>query len=836
MVKRHIWVKMKEDPKIWHKLSLKDLLAKIGFPELRKVPAIVVSLAFVLCVCIVGLINSSSDGDINTAEFEAGKVAERDVIAENMVSYVDEEETLKLQQSEEAQVPAIFKFSSEVDAEVKKNYQRFTALSRDAFDDTLSLEDYKRTLLGVFPEYFSGETLDLLYADENRDKFLEYGANAIDYLLDGGIFLVPATGIEPYNAESLEVLHISGQRLEREILRYSRITTLDRLEEVLTRYIRTGSFSANFANLALGLIKPFLRENVFFSPPDTAARLAEVRAKTEPVLKVIEPGTRVIRKGFVVSSEAIRELNALNISLQTRDPRILIGRIILFILLGIFLVFLSGQRVCERSLKDSEIYLLTCLSTLYIIGAALVNDLPLKTGDLPISVILPTALFVMLPAILIHARIALMYAMALPLAAFLSGSFDIAAFIFALVSGTVASYALEHATTRMDMIRAGMYIGAANCLASIASLLITHAGLIAYPVVLFWSAFSGIASGMLVLGILPVLENALHAATVFKLIELSDLNSPTLKALFDRASGTYSHSLMVARLAEAGCLEIGANPLLARVGAYYHDIGKMEKPEYYTENQHDGYNKHNELTPQLSATVLRSHVKLGIEKAHSLGLPQAVINIIAQHHGNGIIQFFYVNALKQDPTVKPEDFSYPGSPPRSREAAVVMLADVCEATVKSLQNRSQNINATKIETTIQERFDDKVKHGQLSQSELTFRDLTTIKNAFTRVLVGHYHHRIAYPKLPVAAPKEAAAPQSGAAKEAVAPQPETAKETATPQEAAAPQSGAAKETVASKEAAQPQSEAIKEAATPQSGAVKEAAAQETVKEDAAAVP
>ncbi|MEJ5189561.1 MAG: HDIG domain-containing metalloprotein, partial [Breznakiellaceae bacterium] len=174
----------------------------------------------------------------------------------------------------------------------------------------------------------------------------------------------------------------------------------------------------------------------------------------------------------------------------------------------------------------------------------------------------------------------------------------------------------------------------------------------------------------------------------------------------------------------------------------YHDIGKMEQSEYFIENQ-NGYNKHDELEdPFLSATVIRSHVKQGVEKARALGLPQEVIDIIAEHHGNSVIAWFYNEALKKDDAAQVSDFSYPGNPPRSREAAVVMLADTVEAAVRTLKKPTM----ARLEKFIQELIMDKFEQGQLSRSELTFRDLEIIKNSFVKVLAGHYHARIEYPK------------------------------------------------------------------------------------------
>jgi putative nucleotidyltransferase with HDIG domain len=379
----------------------------------------------------------------------------------------------------------------------------------------------------------------------------------------------------------------------------------------------------------------------------------------------------------------------------------------------------------------------------YLIGASAAKYLAGLPENYPLSLLLPTALVVMLPGILIGFPAAVVSALVLPLGAFLADSFDLSAYILSLGSGLSAAFVLQNAEKRMDLVRAGLFVAAITAVSAVAILLLRQAPVSDYLPVVFWAAFNGIASGMLVLGILPVIEQALNAITPFRLIELSDLNSPVLKRLFNAAPGTYSHSLMVANLAESACQEIGANALLARVGAYYHDIGKMDQSEYFVENQ-TNYNKHKDISPRLSATVIRNHVKVGIEKARALGLPDAIIAFIAEHHGSSLITWFYNEALKKEGQVNPVDFTYPGNPPRSRESAVVMLADVTEAAVRTLKKPT----TTKLEKYIQGLFDAKVSGGQLSQSELTFRDLETIKNAFIKVLTGYYHSRIEYPKLP----------------------------------------------------------------------------------------
>ena len=213
-----------------------------------------------------------------------------------------------------------------------------------------------------------------------------------------------------------------------------------------------------------------------------------------------------------------------------------------------------------------------------------------------------------------------------------------------------------------------------------------------------------------------------------------------MKKMLIVAPGTYNHSMMVATLAEAACREIGANALLARVGAYYHDLGKIEQPEYFIENQ-SGNNKHEELNPRLSVSVIRRHVKKGLEKAMQLRLPKEVLAIIEEHHGNSLISFFYTEAKKQDPNVSAEEFSYIGTPPQSKESAVVMLADTVEAACRTLDKPS----VSRLEKFIKQLVMTKVELGQLDNSSLTFKELTNIQKAFVTILAGYYHSRIEYP-------------------------------------------------------------------------------------------
>ncbi|MCL2833736.1 MAG: HDIG domain-containing protein [Treponema sp.] len=732
--------------------GIADKIKKLVPRDFRLKPFLAAAGAFLFTLAVVmANMNAGSSGE-NPDEFEAGKVAERDVIAEHSFTYEDTEATRLKSEAQERLVPAVFHYSAKAAEDMQNNWKNFTVLAADHFNDTES--EFIAAVRGAYPEYFSNIILSLFFRSPDRQKLLDQATQVFNKITDSGIFeMPPDESLERLNPDTAELIRSTGTRVERERVSYSSIYTLDKISSAV--HDAAGSLaSPESVTMIENLTEFFFAANVIFSQDETVARVMETRAKTEPVMNYIERGKKVIRKGFIITEEDMTELGVLNMSMQN-DIRLIFSRVLLLLLVFSSLFFFCGKRIIGRDLRDQEVYLICILSALYISGTILTRSLTLSMNFVPVSLFIPTALVVMLIEILIHPRLALFLAIALPLGAYFSDAYDASSLILALVSGASASFVLQGAEKRMDLVKAGLIIAALNCVAIIAIMLGQGTEAAVYPGLIFWAAFNGIASGMLVFGFLPPLEQALSAATTFRLIELSDLNAPILRRLFTTAPGTYSHSIMVANLAETACQDIGANSFLARVGAYYHDIGKMENPQFFVENQTD-VNPHDGLTPKHSVTILRNHVKLGVEKARQLKLPRDVMEIIADHHGNSIITWFYSKALKQQESsvkktpVNPEDYSYQGSPPKSRESAVVMLADMTEAAVRTLDKPTQ----TKMETFVQELISAKMESGQLARSELTFRDMETIKQAFVRMLMSYNHSRIAYPKIDITKPPE----------------------------------------------------------------------------------
>ena len=315
------------------------------------------------------------------------------------------------------------------------------------------------------------------------------------------------------------------------------------------------------------------------------------------------------------------------------------------------------------------------------------------------------------------------------------------------VGGMVGAYSASFVHQRTDLTKSGLYVGLANVFTILAVSLLANYSMSEIIPLTLWGMGSGLFSSILATVVLPYLETYFGVITDIKLLELSNFNSPLLNRLTVEAPGTHHHTIMVASLAEVGAEAIDANSLLTRVGAYYHDIGKIIRPHFFFENSKAGgvdyY--HSQVSPNLSSVIIISHVKDGLELAKIFRLPQVVIDIIAQHHGTGLIAYFYRKALletKEDDSVDESNFRYPGPKPKTKEATIVMLADSVAADFRFSSWKSPK----GIKARIQKVINNKLKDHQLDEADLSLRDVNLISEAFTRVLTGLSHARKRYPE------------------------------------------------------------------------------------------
>lgn len=520
-------------------------------------------------------------------------------------------------------------------------------------------------------------------------------------------------------------------------------------QDAVTR-IDSLSFIAQARDIVKIILVNSLRANLIFNEEATNEAIEEAIEAVQPVQKTIKSGEVIVREGDRVTEEQISILEQLGIQRSKSYPLTLIGTA-LFVLLTFWLFLEFLQRYYQHIYRNDMLMLL--IGIIFILILSITRFLTIiKIGDDPelnrlIGYLAPVGAGSMLIAILLDNRLAYFITMLMALyVGLLTEGTQLFYVITAFVGGTVGVFSVHRLNQTSDLARSGLHIAMAN-IATIITLSFVGGEMTVTTILvgIAIGAVNGILSAVLMIGALPYLEAGFSLTSMIRLLELSNPNHYLLKRLLLEAPGTYHHSLMVGNLAEASAEAIGANPLLVRVGALYHDIGKVKRPDYFVENQRGFDNPHEKIAPALSALIITSHVKEGVELAREGHLPQIIIDFIEQHHGTSLAKYFYSRALEEDRdgNISEESFRYEGPKPQTKEVALVMLADSIEAAVRSLQDPTPE----KIKAMVRRIIKDKLDDGQLETSDLTFKDLDTIARSFEKVLEGIYHKRIEYPEI-----------------------------------------------------------------------------------------
>ena len=382
----------------------------------------------------------------------------------------------------------------------------------------------------------------------------------------------------------------------------------------------------------------------------------------------IEEGEKIIRQGFPITEEAYAKLKKMAESPIYLDYRAFAdSELYLLALLTLWAIFFAHAPFGRKVLVREFVFQVVCFLLVYS-ATAFGSKAPFITSPMMLTVLIPSVLFVLIDAILYGNLSAMLFSIILSLGVFDASSFEIVPFLYTIATCIAGSIIVNRIEKRIHMVFVAIMLAVINVVFMYLFVVIfNQQSVSSLAKLLLGVAGNGFLSGILALAFITPVEWILNTSSVFRMMDLLDTNVPILKKLFITASGTYQHSQMVGQLAENACREIGANPLVAKVGAWYHDIGKIDQSEYFAENIPAGEpNKHDEINPNLSASILRSHVRKGVEKARQLHLPQVVIDIIEEHHGNSVIAYFLDKAQKLDPNVNPSDYTYPVHPPRSK--------------------------------------------------------------------------------------------------------------------------------------------------------------------------
>jgi putative nucleotidyltransferase with HDIG domain len=496
------------------------------------------------------------------------------------------------------------------------------------------------------------------------------------------------------------------------------------------------------------ILSQFFTPNLLFNQTLTEQRQREMVAAVPTAKDIVYENERIIDANERVTENIYQKLLSLEIATAEKhsesgniqDVLTTLSRFVLItLILFIFILYLRINRP-ELIRDNKKILLLAILILIQVILASLI----VSTLGLP-ALVLPTTLSSMLLGILFEPAIGFVGTVIIAL--LLGGivGFDYFFILLSSFVGLVAIYSVAEIRTRNQIFKAIFYLIIAYGLIAVTLGILNYEK---FDEILHKFAFfmlpNAILSPIITYMTLGLFERLFDLTTDVTLLELSDLNHPLLKELSLKAPGTFHHSVIIGNLAEAAAKATGANPLLARVGSYYHDIGKIDRPEYFVENEPAGENRHKTLAPNMSALILAAHVKTGLELAEKYKLPKDIRNFIPEHHGKNLMAYFYNKAMETQAgsEIHEDDYRYPGPSPRSKETAIVMLADTVEAAARTLTNPTPNRLRKLSEELIEKRF----LEGELDDSDLTMRDLKAIIDAFIPVLTGIYHKRVEYPK------------------------------------------------------------------------------------------
>ena len=506
-------------------------------------------------------------------------------------------------------------------------------------------------------------------------------------------------------------------------------------------------------NLVVDFVQELIQPNITLNRSETQERQNKIAGEIKPVLYKIKAGEMLVREGARVTELDLLKFEALQS--QTKKEQILLSSLgaallLVSLLITTYILHLNVQGPMA-SYHNKNLLLIACLSLTFFFLAEVSASFPgLLTHNSPVSIPgasiyfgIPLASGAMIICLFLGLAVAVPMAMVLAIgfAFIFQNSFEM--FMYFLISGTMAAYWLRSCRERKVFIIAGTKLGLLNIV--LATAIHLYMGELSTSKLIWDWAFAfmgGVVAGILTAGIVPLVEIAFDYTTDITLLELAQLDRPIMQRLMIEAPGTYHHSVIVGSLVEAAATQIGANPLLAKVCGYYHDIGKIRKPLYFIENQAEGRNKHDKLAPSMSSLILIAHIKDGVETARENKLGQVIIDTIRQHHGTSIIKFFYEKAKqkKGEDAVNIDDFRYPGPKPQTKEAGLVMLADVVEAASRTLDNPTPSRIQGLVQKLINQIFSD----GQLDSCELTLKDLHNIAKSFNKILYGIHHHRIEY--------------------------------------------------------------------------------------------
>ena len=691
------------------------------------IPIVMYVILYVFCVTM-GVVSTMPE----THAFEVDSVSDADIVASKDV--IDEYSTKLLRDEAMQKVAPIYDIHEEVTQQVEQYIiEAFSA--------------FEQIRLNAQSLYVSANPMEVApnFAAVNWEDFFKTNAAILtdgvkipEYITEQNLYTVAsmsASQLEKLRQETVESTRnvLVGGLKEEEVAKT--------VENIRAQFVENEDFSIEEASLAHNVVQNTLKANRQYNQFETEKAKEEAAAAVEEV--TYKKGQNIVREGELISEaqlQLIKQLGLLDES-SNRMTRWFSGASIMAAVFAAGVIF--AITVDRNLYENKKIMMQIVTMTVLIVLVALVC----RRIDQRVC---PVFIVSILAAVVLERNTAIFYGVfASFVVAFVMAPQDAMFFdeqvlrqLTAGVLGSVTSVLLlKTKQKRSEYIIAGLAAGALSALMYMSYGVLNGFGLRDHFAAVCYALASGLVSGFMTVGILPIWETMFSVVTPSKLLELTDPSRPLLRKLMVEAPGTYHHSIMVANLAEAGAEAVGADALLTRVAAYYHDVGKLEDPLMFKENQINIPNPHDQMKPKESALIIRKHVRDGMRLVAQSGLPQKAIEIISQHHGDSVVGYFYYMA-KQQGEVDEKDFRYPGKKPQTKEAGVLMMADITEAAIRAKKAASAPDLREQIAQLIKSKYDE----GEFDECPLTRRDLNLIIDAFTAIFVGQRHERILYPQ------------------------------------------------------------------------------------------
>jgi cyclic-di-AMP phosphodiesterase PgpH len=673
--------------------------------------AIVACSIFIVLVIILS-IEFSPFGSL----IEQGKPSPRAILAPETVQYIDKTKTREQQDAAAAAVQDVFITDGKVAGQVLSDVEDLFKVVDEVSALPLSPgQKAEEAAVRVKNKVLAGQAAALVgLTSDQRQQVRDVVIQSVARVMGRGV--------------SQDTIAAAAQEIKNSV----------------GDFTKDAAIAANAVPVATAALKP----NLTLDAKETARRRKAARDAIKPVITTKLEGEVIISKGEIVTGDDVELLKSLGFKQATFTPLN-----VLFTAIFVFLLFAAtGMYMLrfKRIFYDSP-GLLALLGSTVVLYAVVAKILTVAARSWsPFwGFLMPTAAVAIIIAVLFDSGTALITVAicALLTGVVTGGNFSLVA--LALLGGLFPALYVSRTSSRHQMRRVGLYT--AFWVAAVAfgatALTQSHQGMLVNAGIGF---INGAVCTIIAMGSLPFLETTFRVTTNTWLLELASPDQELLKELSMKAPGTYSHSVMVANLAESAAREIGSDPMLARVSAYYHDIGKLKRPHFFVENQAPGENPHANLSPNLSALIITAHVKDGVEMLEKNHIPPDLVEIIKQHHGTSVVRYFYEMALETEDSVEVERFRYHFDKPRRRTAGILMLSDALEATARTLDRPS----AASIEQMVNRVVDGKLEDGQLDECALTFDELKRIRSVFSKILIGTYHPRIDYPGVEIAGAKD----------------------------------------------------------------------------------